>query len=142
MKEISRVQRSKQLLKRFLKRHVFSWQYSADLYEDTLMYSICTIVVSFIVIGIILFARDEYTASSIFILTAFLFVKDVIARSFKINEERKALERDIDSRFHAHYGALYEICTCKDCIFRFSCTHAYGEEETSGRCSLKMYKKA
>lgn len=105
------------------------------------MHSVCIIVVSFITIGILLFARDEYTASSIFILIAFLFVRDVIARSLEVNEERKALERDIDSRFHAHYGALYETCTCKDCIFRFSCNRAYGEGETNGRCSLEMYKK-
>lgn len=117
-------------------------KHDIDVYENIMFYCACVIILSFVVIGILLFTKEEYTASSIFVSVAFLYVKDIIFTALEVNrKERKALERDIDRRFRYLLQDRYVTITCKDCIFRFSCKQAYKKEETYGRCSLNMYKK-
>lgn len=141
MKESDPVQESAKPLKTFLKKLAFNWRHNIDLHEDIIFFSVCIMVVAFGVISAVLFVRNEYTASSIFMLTAFLYIKDILWKAVEDNrKERKALERRIDSQFRMLYNKAYKTSTCKDCTFRFSCTQAYKKEETYGRCSLNMYR--
>lgn len=131
-----------QQLRRFLKRLLFRWQHDVDAIESYVFVTVCIIVVSFVWIAALLFMKDEFTAASIFVLTAALFIKDVLCSNIsEMRKERKELEKDVDRRFRILYSERYEASTCRDCIFRFTCNRAYNKEETNGRCSLEMYKK-